>query len=373
MKERRKFFRFQRQRKAQYFLQESGRNKLECIIIDVSRKGMNLLLNEKINLGSTICLEIPLPGALVTIKVNGTLKWIEERGNDFIAGIELTKILDDEKFRHLLIGYSLSRKKIDTKFIKEVTEAVNAQTEETFPSLISKQPFTLSSFKKLFSLKSVSVSLLLLLSLLFLFLMERGSFSRSRFNEGNQKKDMVVQRKEVPSSIEPTETVSAQLVSPADAHLVTQNEPGVSRENGAHIAMLKEEGGSLYFLALKNYQKANATIYDLILQNNPTITDVRQIDDDQKITLPVITSESYIKKVSDGTYQVYVGTFKTQNLATLCAEKVINLGKTLVLDSHKFSSEDTWYRLMIGYFKSKEGALKTVNLLREEAIIYIPY
>jgi len=337
---------------------------------------MNLLLKEKINLGSTICLEIPLPGALATINVNGTLKWIEERGNDFICGIELTKILDDEKFRHLLIGYSLSRKKIDTKLIKEVMEDVNAQTEATIHPLIPKQHFILSSFKKVFSSKSISVSLYYLLLLLLLpvfFLMLRGYFSRNLINEDNQKKDMVVQLKEVSTSIEPNETVSDQLVSPADAHLVTQNELIVYRENSAHIAMLKEEGGSLYFLALKHYKKANATLFDLILQANPTITDVRQIDDDQKITLPVITSESYIKKVSDGTYQVYVGTFKTQNLATLCAEKVINLGKTLVLDSHKFSSEDTWYRLMIGDFKGEEEALKAVNLLTEQAIIYIPH
>jgi len=136
--------------------------------------------------------------------------------------------------------------------------------------------------------------------------------------------------------------------------------------------VLKEEGGSLYFLALKHYQRANETLFDLILKANPNITDVRQIDDDQKITLPVITPESYIEKGSDGMYRVHVGTFETPEVASLYYNKVSGLEKILILDSHKFSPEDTWYRLMISFFTSKEEALKTVTLLSEQGIIYIP-
>lgn len=373
MIDKRGFFRFLRQRKMQYFSEKSIGNLQEGTIIDVSRKGMRILFQEKIDIGSTICLQIPVPGASVPINVNGTLQRIQESGNDFIAGIELTKMLDDEKFRQLLMGYSLSRKKINTKLIKKASKDANVPTEETHLPLISKQHFTLPFFRKVFSLKGAAISffsLLLLLSLIFS--VERGYFPGNLLNEGNQKEDMVIQRKEAPSSIESTEIVSNQLISSADAHLATQIEPVVSREKGVHVAVLKEEGGSLHFLALKHYQQANETLFDLILQANPSITDVRQIHEDQKITLPVITSESYIKKVSDGTYQVYIGTFKTHNLAALYSKKVIDLGKPLIFDSHKFSSEDTWHRLLIGNFKNKEEALKTVTLLKEHAIIYVP-
>ena len=113
-------------------------------------------------------------------------------------------------------------------------------------------------------------------------------------------------------------------------------------------------------------------MFDLILKANPNITDVRQIDDDQKITLPVITPESYIEKGSDGMYRVHVGTFESPEVASLYYNKVSELEKVLILETRKFSPKDTWHRLMISAFTSKEEALKTVNLLSEQGIIYIP-
>jgi phage tail protein X len=136
--------------------------------------------------------------------------------------------------------------------------------------------------------------------------------------------------------------------------------------------VFKEEGGSLYSLSLKYYQKANETLFDLILQANPNITDVRQINDDQEINLPIITPESYIKRVSGGLYRVHVGTFETTEMANLYSDKVSDLKKVLILETHKFSPQDTWYRLMASSFTDKGEALKTVNLLREQGIIYIP-
>ena len=372
MRAKRRFDRFLVQREAKYFLQEGLGNWQECTISNVSRKGMKILFHERINVGSTICLEIPVPGELVSICINAILKWSEERGNDFIGSIELTKLLDDEKLSKLLISHRLSHKKISTNIIREATEDINAHAKETTPPLIPKQHFTLSPFKKVFSSKSVSVSLLLLLFLPLIFFMVRGYFSRNLINEDNQKKDMVVQLKEVSTSIEPTETVSDQLVSSADAHLVTQNESAVSKEKNDPIVVLKEEGGSLYFLALKHYQRANETLFDLILKANPNITDVRQIDYNQKIIIPVITPESYIEKGSDGMYRVHVGTFESPEVANLYSDKVSELEKVLILESRKFSPKDNWHRLMISSFTSKEEALKTVNLLSEQGIIYIP-
>jgi phage tail protein X len=205
---------------------------------------------------------------------------------------------------------------------------MNTLTEEIIPSL----NFTLYSVEKMVSLKNGSVSLfylLLLISIPLLSLTARGYSSSNLYNEGNQKEDV-------------------------------------------HIVVLKEEGGSLYFLALKHYQRANETLFDLILQANPTITDVRQIGDEQKIALPVITSEAYVQKVSDGNYRVHVGTFESPEMANLYSDKVSELGKVLIWESHKFSPQDTWYRLMLSFFKSKEEALKIVSLLSAHNIIYIP-
>jgi hypothetical protein len=164
---------------------------------------------------------------------------------------------------------------------------------------------------------------------------------------------------------------SKLLITSADTLLATQNKPAVAREKVARIVVFKEEGGNLYSLALKHYQNANETLFDLILQANPDITDVRQINDDQKIVLPVITAESYVEKVSEDNYRVHVGTYETRKIANFYFNKISDLKKVLIVSAHEFSPKDTWYRLMISHFNSKEEALKTVNLLKERGVIYI--
>ncbi len=121
MRAKRRFDRFLVQREAKYFSQGGLGNWQECTISNVSRKGMKILFHERINVGSTIRLEIPVSGDLVSISINGILKWIEERGNDFIGGIKLTKMLDDEKLSKLLTSSRLFHKKISTNIIKEAT------------------------------------------------------------------------------------------------------------------------------------------------------------------------------------------------------------------------------------------------------------
>ena len=73
----------------------------ECTIININPKGMGVEFHEDISVGSTIHLVIIIPGELETIVVKGILKWIKQRKNNFIAGIELTEMLDDIKFAKL--------------------------------------------------------------------------------------------------------------------------------------------------------------------------------------------------------------------------------------------------------------------------------
>jgi len=151
-----------------------------------------------------------------------------------------------------------------------------------------------------------------------------------------------------------------------------QYEGTVPRLNSSSSKTLKEEGGSLYFLALQQYQRADETLFDLILQANPALTDIRQIHDDQKITLPPITPESYIKKITDGNYQVHVGTFENMDVVGTHADNLIYLGKSIVIQPHRFSGTDIWYRVLLGSFKSQGEALKAVKALNKKGIIYIP-
>ena len=101
IQKKRRFTRFASKQKAQYCLQENYGSWKECTIHTISRKGVGITLKENINRGSIIFLEIPMPHEFAPFSIKGTLRWIKEKENDFIGGIEFTKALDEEQFSML--------------------------------------------------------------------------------------------------------------------------------------------------------------------------------------------------------------------------------------------------------------------------------
>ena len=100
--DRRRYARYTTRVKAQYFLKDHNQEWTECIILDVSSKGMGIvfLTYKAIDIGSTILLEIPVHEGLDPITIVGLLRWITKKGNDFIGGIESTEIFDAAKLYH---------------------------------------------------------------------------------------------------------------------------------------------------------------------------------------------------------------------------------------------------------------------------------
>ena len=98
IQKKRRFTRFASKQKAQYCLQESYGSWKECTIHTISCKGVGITLKENINRGSIIFLEIPMPHEFVPLSIKGTLRWIKEKENDFIGGVEFIKALDEEQF-----------------------------------------------------------------------------------------------------------------------------------------------------------------------------------------------------------------------------------------------------------------------------------
>ena len=278
-------------------------------------------------------------------------------------------ILCDNGF---LIGYGLSQKKITAKIVKEVIDDMNIHPAENgSPPVLSH--LSLTPFKKAFASRNLSVyffSIIVLLSIpLFIV-------TNKIFIKGNPSlKTANVESQEILSSPLPPETIAEySRISPDSRPEIKENHiqmklPVAARQS-LTTAVFKE-GDSLYSIALNTYQKADETIVDLILQANPDITDVRSIRTDEEITLPVITQESYIRKSPDGNYRLYLGTFETLGLATACSNKTIHFEKKPTIEPHRFSPKDTWYRLVIGDFRSKDEALKMANLLEEQGVIYV--
>jgi hypothetical protein len=103
--DRRRFKRFDTQRKARYFLKEGSGCWKECTIINISRKGLGILFrtHEKIQVGSTILLRAFFSAETESISVIGMVRWIRKRKNDFIGGIESIKVLDDDNLYYIPI------------------------------------------------------------------------------------------------------------------------------------------------------------------------------------------------------------------------------------------------------------------------------
>jgi phage tail protein X len=231
--------------------------------------------------------------------------------------------------------------------------------------------------QKIALLKSVSVlffslSLFLLLALLFALV---GNYrTNSPDHDATPTAAIPRSRNEVPPAAAPVVPASVQppVASPALQQPELTASTVVPPQEDARTVVLKEEGGSLYFIAMRHYGKADETIYDLILQANPAIVDVRKIDDQQKIVVPSITAESYVKgSVQDG-YRIHVGTYETAQWADIYGARVKSAEKRIIVEPQQYSSRDTWYRLMLGDFTHKEEALQTVRALAKKGMIYMP-
>jgi phage tail protein X len=263
--------------------------------------------------------------------------------------------------------------------------------------------------QKIILLKSLSVllfSLSLFLFLALLFVLTRSYLTTATYDRATKTIAVPDTLQEVPAVTEPAHAASVQagLASPAvpqldreePAFAVTEparavesqpvlappavpplapEEPApadISAGQDVRTVMLQEGGGSLYFIAQKHYGKANETIFDLILQANPSIADVRKIDDRQNIVLPPITAESYVQGNARDGYRIHVGTYDTAQWADMYGSRVKHTDKQVVVEPRQFSSQDTWYRLLIGDFNRKEEALQTVSALVKRGLIFLP-
>ena len=94
MEERRKYQRSQTERNGQYSLEGKEEGFGECTITDVSREGMRIRFNtgEKINIGSSIHLEVSVSPEAKLVNVKGILKWINQKEIDLTGGIKITEL-----------------------------------------------------------------------------------------------------------------------------------------------------------------------------------------------------------------------------------------------------------------------------------------
>ena len=90
--------------KANYLVKEGKIVWKECTINKVSRKGIGITLHtdEKITVGTTLDLKIFISKELEYFTVKGIVKWIKQKENNLIGGIELTEFLSETEWIQLI-------------------------------------------------------------------------------------------------------------------------------------------------------------------------------------------------------------------------------------------------------------------------------
>jgi cell division protein FtsN len=105
------------------------------------------------------------------------------------------------------------------------------------------------------------------------------------------------------------------------------------------------------------------------LEANPEITDFNLIKINQKIKIPEVTEELLIMNSSDNTFKIHVGTFATPEAAKQFANEPALTGKKIDTIPRKVSKNETWYRVLVGNFKSREECQQVISTLKEKGLL----
>jgi general secretion pathway protein A len=288
-------------------------------------------------------------------------------------------ILCDNAF---LIGYGLSRKKVDTDIIREVIESMEGPVpRQAIPTRIGKaiKKFRLTPLEKhLFPRRIffVLLSLLCLGGLVFLILNTRSI--KSILNPRVQTepssispspKTVIEQASKINKGISHVERESGPMESPKQVVSPPTSSMAPKTKDILEEVIEVQKGQNISFLAQKNYRMVNTTLIDLILDFNPEITNADLILVDQKIKIPKITEETLIIQSPEHTYKIHVGTFWTSNFAKLYRDEPSLKGKEIEILTRRVSPQETWYRVVVGKFDNKDETLKAIDLLKKKKLL----
>jgi type II secretory pathway predicted ATPase ExeA len=141
------------------------------------------------------------------------------------------------------------------------------------------------------------------------------------------------------------------------------------REAASNKTIEVSEGEYLYSLVGQHYQRENPTIVDYVLDFNPTIGNIHQLQVKQKIIFPEINEESLLRGPEDGAWKIHLGTFPSADFAEIFRKEPILRGKEITITQRRVSPQETWYRVFAGKFDSKEDGLEGIQALRGKRLL----
>ena len=267
----------------------------------------------------------------------------------------------------LLAGFRSSQKKIDIDMIRGVIKNLEGPSlRRTIPSataVVNKFhgfPFGLQFLFKKAALVII-VALLCLGAIIFL---------THRYLQQKSAKILEIKSLKSPEvDIKPSSTSTASQRTPPSTPIATMGREYTGREYTLKKIVAIKKGQTISQLTQEYYGMVNLTLIDLLLELNPAITNVHLILVDQELKIPNITEKLLIAQSPDHTYKIHAGTFEVPDPATLYGDEGVLKAKKIEILPRKVSPRETWHRVMIGKFDSKDEALKMIFLLKEKGLL----
>jgi type II secretory pathway predicted ATPase ExeA len=288
----------------------------------------------------------------------------------------------------LLIGYSLSRKKIAEDIIREVIQDMEASVIATLPqspnqnkgaspllqnneASLKLKPFE-ERPRTIYSKASFFILLFLCVGLLFLLGKEYLQKGPIKKEERRVPQNLLTEATPSPKEIPPE--IQKESISMGNTQLSHIKPPPLESDllkdkNKVENFIYAKKEDCLLSLARKYYQKTNETLIDFLLESNPEITNIHLIKINQKIKLPEIKEESLILESSDHIFKIRIGTFPTLSQTRLYKDELVLKGKEIEIIPRKVSPQETWYQVVAGQYNTKEECLKTIAILKEKNLL----
>jgi general secretion pathway protein A len=269
----------------------------------------------------------------------------------------------------LLTGFRSSRKKIDADMIHGVIKHLEGprRWKPVLSSTAVVNKFHALPLRLNFSFKKAT-----LIILLFLICLGASIFLGYRYRQ--QQSDKPLEINSIPSrevDTQPSSTSMASQKTPPPPPKTSAPAPvaTLSREYTLKRIVAVRKGQTISQLAQEHYGMVNLTLIDLLLELNPTITNVNLILVDQEMKIPNITEKLLIVPSSDGTYRIHAGTFETTDPSKLYGDESPLKNKKVETLPRRVSPRETWHRVLIGKFDNKEEALKMIFLLKGKGLL----
>jgi general secretion pathway protein A len=278
----------------------------------------------------------------------------------------------------LLMGHRSSTKKIEVDIIHEAIRNLEGprRRKALFSSTAVVNKFYAFPFGLNFLFKKATLIIALSLLCLGAFISLTHRYLQQKSTEISEIKSLQTHKVKTQP---PSSPISSQKTPPPPQKLqpLPQKTPppapapaaALGREYTLKKIVAVKKGQTISQLSQEYYGMVNLTLIDLLLDLNPTITNVHLILVDQEIKIPNITEKLLIVPSPDHTYQIHAGTFETPDSVKPYGDEPALKGKKVETLSRGVSPREAWHRVLIGKFDNEEEASKMIFLLKEKGLL----